>query len=486
MELKRGNFNYEIGRAYLTLKLGQEFSQIVLGESSPWQLINERCYRKNVYLPFEEKIISTDNFTHLSDEQNFSDENNKFVEKLPNFKSSNSTNKQSVSSNINSDCRSSLKEQTYLEENLIKRGKERNNNRSPSNRVIESKEENASIAHPSELENWIYWLSAQLVERWRNLHASQVSVESLLNELGLGRVKGEILFNLDTTVSGISLSSEISSRINWIYNSLTALNKLLNPNLKKTLEVEVEKLTDWYGKTSFTPSSQGIDLGCIAELQLKAQELRVQRRIQLQKIFLSLQHLGSHSLLKLLHGLDAALESQFNYYELQRQEELRKEYLAQQGYYNWIKNLEAVNRFQADWKEITVCLNTLFQLKLKAETFNQACRLIGETREQIDFYINYISDLDSCLDSLQSWFMQQCLGEPFFAPLLKRCLDQQMNVSELLHETEETVGCPFNKWTSFSFEQNNFLKQNILDKVQPFCLSLYENCYHYLANIAIT
>jgi hypothetical protein len=261
MELKRGNFNYEIGRAYLTLKLGQESSQLVLGESSPWQPVNERRYRKNAYLPFEEKIISTDNFTHLRDEQNLSDENNKFVEKLPIFTSANSTKKQSINSDANSDCRSSLKEQKDLEENLIKRGNERNTNRSPSNRVIESKEENASIAHPSELENWIYWLSAQLVERWRNLHASQVSAESLLNELGLGRVKGEILSNLDTTISGISLSSEISSRINWIYNSLTALNKLLNPNLKKILEVEVGKLTDWYGKTSFTPSSQGIDLG---------------------------------------------------------------------------------------------------------------------------------------------------------------------------------------------------------------------------------
>lgn len=357
--------------------------------------------------------------------------------------------------------------------------KEININTSQNMQAI-NKKNTTDLSYSAELENWKYWLAAKLVEKWQHLPTQTLSIEKIGNEMGLSRFNEVMISALNKSAKATSLSSEISSRIKIVRSSLTTFSKFTKPNLRKCLEDEFENLCDWFSQTSFTLSDCNSDLGCVAKLRSNAEELRDRGRLHLQNWFFNLQYAGSYPILSLLESVNLFLEDMFNYYESERQQTIKKENSARQSCYNLFTSLEKIDRFKINLHDLYKCIEKYFEFKLEAEVYNQVCRVIGETKEQIKFYVESTLHLNEYLSILQSHFQERCSEKPFFSSLLEKYLDEQMNSIELLYQVEQSVGYSFSDWGNFNLEQSKLLKEKILDISQQSCLKLYKMCCQML------
>lgn len=66
-----------------------------------------------------------------------------------------------------------------------------------------------------QLENWTYWLAAQIVAQWRDMSVESISTDTFASELGLisTETTNPLTSALDKTATGTSLSAELASRL---------------------------------------------------------------------------------------------------------------------------------------------------------------------------------------------------------------------------------------------------------------------------------
>lgn len=339
------------------------------------------------------------------------------------------------------------------------------------------------------LEIWNYWLAAELIAQWRNLPVENGSVGAMINELGF--IQSEttlpILAALDKTVAG-TLSSELATRIDAIRSEQSQW-QLFSPNLQKWIARKAAQLSDWYSKSD-VPSAQDASDSCLAQLQFNVLALRSKQRLQLQKFFVLLQQAGSRSAIKSLQTLEMILTRLSEDYETKRQQCLQREDSAWRAYHNLSMQLKQrrllLSRLPTEGKAVVEAMAKAYNFKLEAEIYFQVCQLVNELRQQVQLQVICVTGVDKFLHSLQNWFIEHCLSEPIFAPILKKYLMERIDILKLQQEIEDLVGCTLNQWCTLNVTEHQVLCQQILARLKPLCLEIYAECYYYLVNLDVT
>ena len=343
-----------------------------------------------------------------------------------------------------------------------------------------------------QLENWTYWLAAQLVNKWRDISIESITVEAIVSELGLLDRDSNcpLISALDKTATGTSISAELSTRLQSL-GEQQALRQLSNSNLHQWLEQEVVALSDWFAPppqtdtVSIFASEDGV--GCLAQLKTNASAVRSKSRLQLQEFFVPLRHAGPRAVLKLLKNLGETLTNICANYEAKRQNYLRREGSAWRAYYSLSAQLEnrslIPRRRKLEKEALIQAIRKASNFKLEAEIVAVASQVVGSLRQQTHVYAVTLAQADALLASLHNYFIKRYPTEPIFASILQQYLVERVDIAKLRRKIEVLVGCSLNQWGSLNSAQQVVLREQILLHVRPLCLEIYTECYRSLINL---
>ena len=345
----------------------------------------------------------------------------------------------------------------------------------------------------SRLENWSYWLAAEVVGQWRDLPVEDDFLAAIVNELRLSSAESRtsLLDALDQTATDTPLTLQLTMRFQSL-RERQRQQKLAPSHWQKWLEQEVAGLAEWFNQLS--PVDSGLsqfpteESGCLAQLQSNLLALRSKVQQQLQDCFVQLQRSGSRTFLRCLGSLGEALDSIRADYEAQRQDHLRRESSAWRAYYTLSAPLEErkwrwFSQGRLDWEAVLRALATAYDFKLRAEMYTQVAQLVGELAQQTRLYAALIMREDAMLASLQDWFTERGSVEPLFVPLLKHSLAEQVNPAQLRSELESCVSRTFDQWDALESTQSATLCEQILARTRPLCLEVYAECCRCLLNL---
>lgn len=339
----------------------------------------------------------------------------------------------------------------------------------------------------SRLESWSYYLAAQVTAQWRELPMQDLSVQIIVDRLGLGLVgTRELSAALDKI--GTSLTLQLAKRVELLGQQ----QQKFASYQKQWLQLEATKLAQWFTGLPATPSGSSRSSveakGCLAQLQSNVLALRAKLLRQLRDCFAQTQQIGPRSLLSWLASLIKTFDSIRADYEVQRQDNLRRESSAWRAYYHLNSLLEQrrwglFGQERSDWEAALSALACAYKFKLQAEIYTQSAQLVGELAQQTRLYADSVEQLDAKLASLQNYFTSRGLVEPLFLPFLQHFLSKQFNSTHLRSELESWMGFPFNQWSILESTQTTDLGEQILARMRPLCLEVYAECCRCVLNL---
>lgn len=121
-------------------------------------------------------------------------------------------------------------------------------------------------------------------------------------------------------------------------------------------------------------------------------------------------------------------------------------------------------------------LRLIYKYQLSGQVYNVACQLLKELEAQTQQQLFLLTEVDSCLAELQTWFIQQYPLESMPADLLKNYLSPRVNTVMLLKEVEEWVGTTRYEWADLDGHMTASLKSQLLMHLQPICWNFYTEC----------
>lgn len=339
------------------------------------------------------------------------------------------------------------------------------------------------------LENWSYYLAAQLIAQWRELSVPKHSVEIIINELGLSNAAsgGTFFAALDQTATLTPIRLQLDKRLESL--------KQRQPNHPsdkiKWLEQEAKSLAEWFTQLPPAPSgsyhSSVEASGCLAQLQSNMLALRSKILRQLEDYFSQMWQVGTRSLLLLLNSLIETFDRIRASFEAQRHDSLRCESSAWRAYYNLRSQLEEhswrlFGQSSPKWEAVLSALAHAYKFKLEAEIYTQSAQLVGELAQQTRLHADSVEQIDTLFASLQNHYTQRGWVEPLFLPLLKNFLSR-VNSAHLRSELENSMGCSFDRWGTLDSTQTTALSEQILDRLRPLCLEVYAECCRCVLNL---
>ena len=347
----------------------------------------------------------------------------------------------------------------------------------------------------SKLQDWSTWLAVEVVDQWLDYSYMGVSVDLALSKLGLATLENQssvLLSTLNTGEPGISLTAELSSRINAVRYRYSH-EKVLQTNWQQLLEQENIALSQWFSPPQKSASDSSTRVGW-ERVQFNAEALQIKNQLYLKKVILSWRQAGLQTTLRFLQDLGERLTYVYSRYDRQRQIFSRKESSAWRAFNNLSAKLQRQGsiqgHFQADKRQVTfdVVLQALlkaYTFKLEAEIYGQACQLVGRLRQETHLLAFEFVQSSAFLGNLKSEFMQSNLEEPFFAPLLMQSLTQNLDSLKLRRQIEAIVSCPAYLWSSLRRPQKLMIRQQILAQLYPLCLEVYTQCYASLMSLQL-
>lgn len=339
----------------------------------------------------------------------------------------------------------------------------------------------------SRLESWSYYLAAQVTAQWRELPMPEQSVQIIVDELGLNLVGTRETLSATLDKIGTPLTLQLAKRVEL----LKQRQQELASYQKRWLELEATGLAQWFSGLTPTPSGSDHslveDLGCLTQLQSNVLTLRAKLLRSLRDCFAQTQHIGSRSLLTWLASLIKTFDGIRTDYEVQRQDNLRRESSAWRAYYHLNSRLEQrswglFGSTRSDWEAALSALACAYKFKLQAEIYTQSAQLVGELAQQTRLYADEVEQLDAMLASLQNYFTSRGDIEPLFLPFLQQQLSQ-LNSRHLRSELESWMGFPFNQWSILESTQTTALGGQILARIRPLCLEVYAECCRCILNL---
>ena len=348
---------------------------------------------------------------------------------------------------------------------------------------------------PTKLQDWSAWLAVEVVDQWLDYSYMGVSVDLAMSKLGLATLENQssvLLSTLNTGEPGVSLTAELSSRINAVRYRYSQ-EKGLRANWQQLLEQENIALSRWFSPPPKSASDGSARVGW-ERVQFNAEALQIKNQLYLKKVILSWRQAGLQTTLRFLQDFGERLTYIYTRYDRQRQIFSRKEASAWRAFNNLSAKLErqgSQGSFQTEKRQVTfdVVLQALlktYAFKLEAEIYGQACQLVGRLRQEIHLLAFEFVQSSAFLGNIKSEFMQRSAEEPFFAPLLMQSLKQNLDSLKFRRQLEAAVNCPTYLWSSLRRPQKLMIRQQILSHLSPLCLEVYTQCYASLMSLQLT
>jgi hypothetical protein len=334
----------------------------------------------------------------------------------------------------------------------------------------------------SRLQDWSCWLAAEVVNQWLNFSSKGIPVDEVIVKLGLAESENKtspLLIHLNAGVSGVSLSSELLSRVSSIREQSNQLH--CSPTeFQQWLEQKNTELSEWFSPIPKIPSSETSLHTGLERVRFNAEALNIKTQLHFKKALVSWRQAGLNSTLQFLQAFGERLTNIYAGYDKQRQIYKGKEDSAWRAFNNLCAQLQQRNFLSKRQVTLDAVLRGLlkaYSFKLEAEIYSQACQIVGKLRQEIHLLAFEFVQANDFLKRLRNEFMKNSPSEPFFAPLLKQCLTQRLEPIKFRREIEGVLGCPLNHWGKLKRSQEAIIRQQILFRINPLCIEVYAQCY---------
>jgi hypothetical protein len=341
----------------------------------------------------------------------------------------------------------------------------------------------------SRLQDWSSWLAVEVVDQWLNFPSVGNSVDAVLENLGLTKSENKnsnLLVALNAGAGGASLSSELLWRINSIRDQYNQLNYSY-AELQQWLEQRNIELSNWFSATSKNSASQDFLHTGLDRVQFNTEALQIKTKLYFKEALVSWRQAGLHLTLQFLQELGERLTNIYSDYNQQRQIYKIKEDSAWRAFNNLRTQLQqhsfiSVKR-SVPFDTVLQGLLKSYSFKLESEIYSQACRIVGKLRQETYLLSFEFKQSNDFLKKLKDEFIQNSPSEPFFAPLLKQSLSQNLDPIKFRREVEGMLGSPCNDWGRLRQSQEAIIRQQILSQLNPLSLEVYAKCYANLATL---
>ena len=321
----------------------------------------------------------------------------------------------------------------------------------------------------SQIENWTYLLSKEVVENWLNNEEAELPVfEEVIASLGLkGEANiNELYQNLQQGEGEVTLLEELEKLLERIEENYSSESNLL----EKIWQIESALFSWYYGN-----NNDKNNLGCLQNLEIKSRVLRVETRRRFQDFIDSIMLKSSpRKQFNYLSRIGALLFNLNDRYEAGRQSHALQENAGKKSYDFLIskiiksQNSEEVNN---NYKSAINALFHIYKCKIKGEIADLASHIIRGVIQDYQLISESLIQTTSFLNNLQDSLL---LKEQKVNLILLEKMHSIKSPDTLREELENSFGIPLNRWGSCGYISVEEVKKFLLEKVAIITKDIYQ------------